>query len=157
MADYKELLGGALKNLAEKVKDVADNTGVSEVYAKGIERTKNYGTMAKLSIAINSDTEELKRVYQEIGRLYYEDAKAAPEGFYASLFAQVEALNAGIAEKRRDIDAIKAELDSSSQRDIDVEISELPDGAAAKSEAAANNEFEAVVNSTESDGTGKKE
>ena len=149
MADYMELLTGTLKNLAGKVKDAADTVGVSEVYAKGIERTKNYGTMAKLSIAINSDTEELKRVYQEIGRLYYEDTKGAPEGFYASLFAQVEALNAGIAEKRRDIDAIKSELDSVSQNDIEVEISELSNTADA--------EFENVVNSTESDGTGKEE
>ena len=157
MADYKDLISGTLKNLAGKVKDMADTVGVSDVYTKGIERTKSYGTMAKLTLSINSDTEELKRVYQEIGRLYYEDTKDAPEGFYASLFSQVEKLNAGIDEKRCDIDAIKAELDSSSQSDIDVEISELPDGAAAKSEAAANNEFEAVVNSTESDGTGKKE
>ena len=149
MADYKDLISGTLKNLAERVKDVADNTGLGDVYAKGIERTKSYGTMAKLTLSINSDTEELKRVYQEIGRLTYEDAKAAPEGFYASLFAQVEALNASIDEKRRDIDAIKAELDSSSQNDIDVEISELPD--------TVTSEFEDVVNSTESDGMGKEE
>lgn len=149
MADYKDLISGTLKNLAERVKDVADNTGLGDVYAKGIERTKSYGTMAKLTLSINSDTEELKRVYQEIGRLYYEDAKAAPEGFYASLFSQVEKLSASIEEKRRDIDAIKAELDSSSQNDIDVEISELPD--------TVTSEFEDVVNSTESDGMGKEE
>ena len=149
MADYKELLGGTLKNIVEKVKDAAETTGVSEVYAKGIERTKSYGSMARLTLSINSDTEELKRVYQEIGRLYYDENKAAPEGFFVPLFAQVEALNESISEKRRDIDAIKAELDSSSQSDIDVEINELPD--------RANSEFEAVVNSTESDGTGKEE
>ena len=149
MADYRDLIGGTLKNLAGKVKDIADTVGVGDVYAKGIERTKSYGTMARLTLSINSDTEELKRVYQEIGRLYYEDAKAAPEGFYASLFAQVEALNASIDGKRRDIDAIKAELDSSSQSDIDVEISELPN--------TADSDFENVVNSTESDGTGKEE
>lgn len=157
MADYKDLISGTLKNIAEKVRDAAENTGVSEVYAKGIERTKSYGSMARLTLSVSSDTEELKRVYQEIGRLYYEENVNAPEGFFAPLFAQVEALNESIAAKRREIDAIKAGLDSSSESDIEVEISELPDGAATKFEAAANNEFEAVVNSTESDGTGKEE
>ena len=141
MADYRELLGGTLKNIVEKVKDVAETTGMSEVYAKGIERTKSYGSMAKLTLSINSDTEELKRIYQEIGRLYYDENKASPEGFFAPLFAQVDALNESISEKRRDIDAIKAELDSAAKGDIDVEIGE----------------FEDVVNSTESDGTGKEE
>ena len=140
MADYRELLGGTLKNLAEKVRDVAENTGVSEVYAKGLERTKSYGSMAKLTLSVNSDTEELKRVYQEIGRLCYEENRAAPDGFYAPLFAQVDALSESINAKRREIDEIKAGLDPSSESDIEVEISE----------------FEDVVNSTESDGTGKE-
>lgn len=139
MADYKDLINGTLKNIVVKVKDVADNAGVSEVYAKGIERTKSYGTIAKLTIDINGDTEELKRVYQEIGRLYYEENKDAPDGFYASLFSQIDALNAGIQSKRSDIEAIKAELDSSAKKDIDVEIGE----------------FEEVVNNTENDGIGK--
>ena len=140
MADYKDLLNGTLKNLAGKVRDVAEDIGVGEVYAKGIERTKSYGSMAKLTLSVNSDTEELKRVYQEIGRLYYEENRNAPEGFFASLFAQVEALNESINEKRRNIDAIKVGLAPSSPSDIEVEIGE----------------FEDVVNSTESDGTGKE-
>ena len=138
MADYMELLTGTLKNLAGKVKDAADTVGVSEVYAKGLERTKSYGAIAKLTLAVNSDTEELKRVYQEIGRLCYEDNKAAPEGFYAPLFAQVEALSSSIQTKRDEIDDIKAGLDSAAKNDIDVEIGE----------------FEDIVNSTENDGTG---
>ena len=141
MADYKDILSGTIRNFAEKVRDAAETTGVRDIYAHGFERTKSYATMAKLSLEINSDTEELKRVYQEIGRLCYEENKDAPEGFYAPLFSQVEALTGGIEAKRSDIEAIKAELDSSSKGDIDVEISE----------------FENVVNSTESDGTGKQE
>ena len=70
MSDYMDLINGTLKNIAEKVKDAAEATGVREVYEQGIERTKSYGTIARLTVGINSDTEELKRVYQEIGRLY---------------------------------------------------------------------------------------
>jgi len=140
MADYKDFINGTLKNIAGKVRDAADNAGVSEVYSRGIERTKSYGAIAKLTIGINGDTEELKRVYQEIGRVYYEENKDAPDGFYASLFSQVDALNDSIQAKRSDIEAIKAELDTNAKKDIDVEIGE----------------FEDVVNSTENDGTGKQ-
>ena len=141
MADYKEMLTGAIKNIAGIVKDAAEATGVKEVYEQGIERTKSYGAIAKLTVRINNDEEELKRVYQEIGRLYYEDHKDDPEGFYASLFSQVDALTGAINEKREEIESLKSSIESSTKSDIDVEIGE----------------FEDVVNSTEADGTGKDE
>lgn len=140
MSDYMDLINGTLKNIAEKVKDAAEATGVREVYEQGIERTKSYGAIARLTVGINGDTEELKRVYQEIGRLYYEEHKDAPEGFYSSLFSQVDALNAAVGAKREEIETLKNGIDSSAARDIDVEICE----------------FEDIVNSIEADGTGKK-
>ena len=141
MADYKEMLTGAIKNIAGIVKDAAEATGVKEVYEQGIERTKSYGAIAKLTVGINNDEEELNRVYREIGRLYYEDHKDDPEGFYASLFSQVDALTGAINEKREEIESLKSSIESSTKSDIDVEIGE----------------FEDVVNSTEADGTGKGE
>ena len=141
MADYKEMLTGAIKNIAGIVKDAAEATGVKEVYEQGIERTKSYGAIAKLTVGINNDEEELNRVYREIGRLYYEDHKDDPEGFYASLFSQVDALTGAINEKREEIESLKSSIESSTKSDIDVEIGE----------------FEDVVNSTEADGTGKDE
>lgn len=140
MSDYMDLINGTLKNIAEKVKDAAEATGVREVYEQGIERTKSYGAIARLTVGINGDTEELKRVYQEIGRLYYEEHKDAPEGFYSSLFSQVDALNAAVGAKREEIETLKNGIDSSAASDIDVEICE----------------FEDIVNSIEADGTGKK-
>lgn len=140
MSDYMDLINGTLKNLAEKVRDAAETTGVREVYEQGIERTKSYGAIAKLTVGINADTEELKRVYQEIGRLCYEEHKDAPEGFYAPLFSQVDELNAAINAKRNEIDALKGSIDSSAKSDVDVEICE----------------FEDIVNNTEADGCGKE-
>ena len=141
MADYKEMLTGAIKNIAGIVKDAAEATGVKEVYEQGIERTKSYGAIAKLTVEINNDEEELKKVYQEIGRLYYEDHKDDPEGFYASLFSQVDALTASVNEKREEIETLKSSIEASGKSDIDVEIGEFDD----------------VVDSTEADGTGKDE
>lgn len=125
MADYKSILTGTLKNLAGKVKDVAETSGIKDVYSQGLERTKSYGSIAKLSLEINGQTEELKRVYQEIGKLYYEESKDAPEGIYASLFANVEALKEAIRTKQEDINALRAELASSAESDIDVEIGDF--------------------------------
>ena len=141
MADYKEMLTGAIKNIAGIVKDAAEATGVKEVYEQGIERTKSYGAIAKLTVEINNDEEELNRVYREIGRLYYEDHKDDPEGFYASLFSQVDALTGAINEKNEEIEDLKENVGFSAKASIEVEIGNFDD----------------VVDSTEADGTGKDE
>ena len=82
MADYKDIITGTLSNIVGKVKEVADSGAIKDIYEHGANRAKSYGQMAKLSLEINGDSEELKRVYAEIGRLYYDQAKDAPEGFF---------------------------------------------------------------------------
>ena len=134
MADYLE----KLKNIAGKVKEAAETSGVLEVYEQGLERTKQYGSMAKLSYEMNSEREELKKVYQEIGRLYYEDNKDAPEGLYAPLFAQVEKLSESIERKKCEREDIKENV-IGTQKDIEVEIDEL----------------DRIVSETEKDGAGQ--
>ena len=92
MADYKDIITGTLNNIVGKVKEVADSGAIKDIYEHGANRAKSYGQMAKLSLEINGDSEELKRVYAEIGRLYYDQAKDAPVGFFAPLFEQAAAL-----------------------------------------------------------------
>ena len=103
MADYKDML----KSIAGKVKDAADSAGVTEVYAKGAGRARAFGQMTKLNLDSNRDLEELKRVYAEIGRLYYEQAKDSPEGFFVPLFEQAGRLAEGVRARQREIDALK--------------------------------------------------
>ena len=148
MADYKDIIAGTLSKLIVKAKDAAemaadminetreDGTGVRGLYEQGANTAKTYARIAKLALEINGESEELKRVYAEIGRLCYDDNKAAPDGMYAPLFAQVEAITQSISEKRQEIDGMKAEHEAR-RGGIDVEIGE----------------FEDVVNATESDGT----
>ena len=141
MADYKDIINGTLsslkgivKNVAgsetvtkivDKVKEGAESTGVKEVYAQGISRTRSYGRIAKLNLAINGENEELGRVFSEIGKLYFEQAKDDPQGFFAPLFAQAGQLQDSIRAKQQEIDAMKAELAAAAESDIDVEIQEL--------------------------------
>lgn len=138
MADYKDIITGTLKNLAGKVKDVAESNTVRGLYEHGAERAKSYGAMAKLSLEISGDMEELKRAYTEIGKLYFEQARENPEGFFAPLFAQVEEINARIRANEEAISDIKAQIEAENAADIDVEVGSFDD----------------VVDSTAADGAG---
>jgi len=132
MADYKDLFG----KLAGKVKDVAETSGVMDVYAQGASRAKTFGQLTKLTVELNREHEELKRIYAEIGRLYYEQANAAPEGVFVPLFEQAGRVTDGIRERRAKIDALKESAGLTVQDDIDVEIGNFDD----------------VVSATEADG-----
>ena len=107
MADYRDIINGTINSIISKVKDVAENGTVREVYDAGLSRAKTYGRVAKLTLEMNGETEELKRVYAEIGRLYYDQAKDAPEGFFAPLFDKVESLCASISSKEEEVRSVR--------------------------------------------------
>ena len=128
MADYKDIIKGTLSSIAGKVKEVAESGTVRDIYDKGASRAKSYTRNAKLTLEMNGESEELKRVYTEIGKLYYEQAKDAPEGFFAPLFSQVKEISDSILAKEEEINAMKAEFEAEcAAKDIDVEIGEFDD------------------------------
>jgi len=127
MANYKDIFTGTLNSIVNKVKDAAETGSVREVYEQGASRAKAYAKIAKLTLEMNGEGEELKRIYTEIGKLYYEEAKGEALGFYAPLFSQVEERQQTVAAKQAEIDAIKAEFAPGEEADIDVEITEYED------------------------------
>lgn len=142
MADYKDIISGTINSIVGKVKEVAESGAVRDIYENGASRAKSYGRIAKLALELNGENEELKRVYTEIGRLYYEQAKDAPEGFFAPLFAQAEEICGRIAAKEDEISSLKADVAAATgcdEADIDVEIGEFDD-------------FDNIVDATEDDG-----
>lgn len=142
MADYKDIISGTINSIVGKVKEVAESGTVRDIYENGANRAKSYGRIAKLALELNGENEELKRVYTEIGRLYYEQAKDAPEGFFAPLFAQAEEICGRIAAKEDEINSLKADVAAATgcdEADIDVEIGEFDD-------------FDNIVDATEDDG-----
>ena len=184
MADYKDIITGTISNLMGKVKEVAENPNVKEAVDKvkaaaedtvgkvkeaaegstvkevceqGASRVKSYGRIAKLSLEMNGDYEELKRVYTEIGKLCYDQFKDAPEGFFAPLFAQVEEISARIERSEAEIEAMKAEAGCQEEPDISVEIvADSVEDAAEEFKAAAE-EFQNVVDATETEGSATEE
>lgn len=166
MADYKDMITGTLGRLREKARELAESDAVSNarrkldeategsmirsVYEQGAARTKIYGRIAKLSLALNGESEELKRVYAEIGKLWFEQARENPEGVFAPLFAQAENLLASIEDKSEQIEALKAEIEEQRAAEgIDVEITQEPEDEIA--------DFEQIVSETENDGQGQEE
>ena len=140
MADYKELLS----SLMNRAKIVAEQTGVAGVYQKGVDRTKSYGRMAKLTLDMNNQSEELRKVYTEIGKLYFDQAQDDPQGFFAPLFAQAKQLRQDLLDKQTELESLKESLrESGEEEGIEVEITETePD-------------FDSVVDATESEGKGE--
>lgn len=184
MADYKDIITGTISNIMGKVKEVAESPNVKEAVDKvkaaaedtvgkvkeaaegstvkevceqGASRVKSYGRIAKLSLEMNGDYEELKRVYTEIGKLCYDQFKDAPEGFFAPLFAQVEEISARIERSEAEIEAMKAEVGCQEEPDISVEIvADSVEDAAEEFKAAAE-EFQNVVDATETAGSATEE
>ena len=107
MADYKDIITGTLNNIVGKVKEVADSGAIKDIYEHGANRARSYGQMAKLSLEINGDSEELKRVYAEIGRLYYENYRDTADAFLAELCQQVTDANAHVAEMEAQMDELR--------------------------------------------------
>lgn len=140
MADYKDILAGTLGKLAGKVKDAAEGSGVVGVYAKGADRAKAFGQITKLTLSLNGEHEELKRVYAEIGRLYFEQAKAAPEGFFVPLFEQAEKLTDSIKDKQAEINRLKSDYLESGEKDVEVEIGDFDDIVSAAEREAMEGE-----------------
>ena len=139
MADYKELFG----SLVNKAKDVMESTGVTEVYQRGASRTKAYSRIARLTLDTNSQAEELRKVYTEIGRLYFEQARENPEGVFAPLFAQAGKLMDELKAKEEELEELKRSLGAEAEeKDIEVEITQDID------------EFDQVVSATEAEGKG---
>ena len=139
MADYKEILG----SLVNRAKSAMDSSGVTEVYRQGADRAKSYARIARLTLDMNGQAEELRKVYTEIGKLYFEQAKDQPEGFFAPLFAQASSLAQGLKDKEAEVAAIREALNA--EKDIQVEITQDTE------------DFDAVVNATEAQGKGESE
>ena len=108
MADYKDIISGTINSIVGKVKEVAESGAVRDIYENGANRAKSYGRIAKLALELNGENEELKRVYTEIGRLYYENYRDTADAFLADLCQQVTDANARVAELEAQMDELRA-------------------------------------------------
>ena len=143
MADYKEIMN----EVVGKAKSVAENSGVRDVYESGLGRAKSYAKIAKLTVEENRESDELRRVFVEIGKLYYEQSEGKAEGFFSSLFAQVKEIEGRIRATQDEIDAIRGEITERSR----VREKEKESGKETFTEKEIQH-FEDIVSAAEKDG-----
>lgn len=76
--------------------------------AKGLAaRTRQLGRAAKLNMDIASEKDAIRKTYEEIGRLYYENHREAPEGLLAHACQSIDASKAAIAAMEEEIEQLK--------------------------------------------------
>ena len=135
MSDTMDSILGTLGGLAKKAREVGaqaieavDRDGtVRGTYQKGAERTTAYAKIAKLTLALNSENEELRKIYTEIGKLYFEQTRGSAGGPFAPLFAQAEAKARKLGELETEIAALRESSAENGGKDIEVEIGAFDD------------------------------
>ena len=136
-----DTLGGLLKKArevgAQAVETVDKNGTVRGAYERGTERTKAYARMAKLSLELNSENEELRKIYTEIGKLYFEQAQGSAGGFFAPLFAHASETADKIRSLESELRALREEvIPEGAEKDIEVEIGAFDKVVSADEKAA---------------------
>lgn len=114
----KDKVLATLGKASESAKDVA---------GKGLDKAKDVSKIAKLSLDVSTEKDNMKKAYLEIGRLYYDTHKDDPEGFFIQLCDEVTLAQENIAKLETEIAALKNGLTAVTQEeDITVEFEEVP-------------------------------
>lgn len=87
-----------LDQLKEKVADLAQ---------AGVAKSKQLAEIAKLKAANMSEQDAIRKAYLEIGKLYYAEKGATPEGGYAAACERITAAKANIAANNAKIEDVK--------------------------------------------------
>lgn len=112
MADYKSMIKGTINVIGAKAKSIAESGELKDAYDRGTTTARCYANIAKLTVQINGELEEQKKIFTEIGRLYYEEHRGNPEGFYLPLFEELWAKDDKIEEMRAELEAAKAAVEN---------------------------------------------
>lgn len=78
-----------------------------------MDKTRDAARLAKLTVAMTSEKDALKKAYIELGKAYYEEHHNDAEGLYAQLVEEVDAVNARIEEMQTEIDSLKGSFHAS--------------------------------------------
>lgn len=127
MKDFSELKNKVLSSLgkaADMGKEIANKAvDAGKDLAENVADKAKAGTrIAKLSVEIATEKENMKKAYLEIGKLYYDTHKDDPEGFFIQLCDEITLAQKNIDEKEAEIEELKAGDDEDA---IEVEFEEV--------------------------------
>lgn len=93
----------------------------------GVAKSKQLAEIARLNVAIASEEENLKKVYVEIGKLYYAERGMAPDPAYAALCEKVTASKTTVEEYRTRIAELKTQGPEKEPEECGVETDVAPE------------------------------
>lgn len=125
MADYKSMIKGTINALGTKAKDFAESGKIKDAYDRGSTTARCYAVIGRLNMQINGEVEEQKKIFTEIGHLYYDENKGNAEGKFEILFKEVEESERKIDEMREELEAAKAAIEASKNGAPPLEIPEF--------------------------------
>ena len=128
--DLKEVFIMA-KEILDALKDKA-----ADLAQAGVAQSKRLAEIAKLKVSNMGEEDTIKRAYIEIGKLYYAEKGAAPDGAYVAACERITAARAAIETNNDRI----AELKRAGGEEAEVETAEPETAADAPEEVEAEGE-----------------
>ena len=120
--DFSNLKNKLLNTLGQATDGAKDLAGKAGEGAKNVaNKAKDMGRVAKLNMEIAGEKETMKKVFAEIGRMYYEAHKDAPDAQFAQLCSEAALAEKNIADKEAEISVLKG----SGEPDVAVEFEEI--------------------------------
>ena len=144
MNNFKKKLFDTIGTVADKTRDIAAKTAdmTRDLTAKTADKAKDLKQIAKLSLEISNQKDEIRDAYYEIGKLYYAAHRDDAEEDFAFLCNGITDAMQAIEEKTSMINDLKARIaaDDYEEGDIEVELEEVDfDDVVSASEGCSGN------------------
>ena len=98
---------GGFSQMAKEILDALKDKATDLAQA-GVAQSKRLAEIAKLKVSNMGEEDTIKRAYIEIGKLYYAEKGAAPEGAYVAACEKITAARAAIETNNDRIAELKA-------------------------------------------------
>jgi len=105
------------KDTFDTLKDKA-----TDLAQAGVAQSKRLAEIAKLKMANMAEEDAIKKAYIEIGKLYYAEQGASPDGAFAAACERVTASKAAIEANNDRIAELKQPGDPEPEAEVEVEI-----------------------------------
>ena len=142
----KDKLLNALAQGMDATRDIAGRAADATRGIAGVaaEKAKAGGRIAKLTMDIAREKEDMKKTFLEIGKLYYDTHKDAPEGFFSQLCEEIALAEKSVAAKQAELDELKASFTTPETPDVEVEFEEIVGEAEAEAECCCDKAADAA-------------
>ena len=147
----KDKLLSALGQGMDATRDIAGKAADATKGIAGVaaEKAKAGGRIAKLTMDIAREKEDMKKTYLEIGKLYYDTHKDAPEGFFSQLCEEIALAEKSVAAKQAELDELKASFTTPENPDVEVDFEEIVADAEAEAGCCCDKAADAAADAAE--------